>query len=147
VDLRLYEIDNSTRVSLESDAMQVVPAGDAKAEGLEVLANKVVKFLLTIAGSDLSDPEYGCALPGYTSISSQELPTVQLQLIEDIERCARFIKTTEYAGGDEDIRLSSLELIKLVYDKDFARDTLHVYIRITARSLKQAVLQIPVTPK
>lgn len=146
MDLRLYNIDNSTMVSLDSDILESSSTQQDKSNGIEVLANKVVKFLLTIQGSDITDPDYGCTLPGYTLISDLEVPRLQLQLVADIERCARYIKTTEYAGSDADmdIRLASIELIKLSYDKSIARDTLQVYIRITAKSAEEAVLQIPV---
>lgn len=145
MDLRLYKIDDTTRYSLEGDAMEVSSSQNDMAEGLEVLANKVVKFLLTIQGSDAVDPDYGCTLSGYTLISTRDLPVVQLQLVEDLERCAGYIKAAEYSGLDNDTRLSAIELVKLVYDKNSARDVLHVYIRIKTKSSKEAVLQIPVT--
>ena len=92
MDLKLY-VRPSEAASIEH--MDFAGLETPCATGVEILANKVVKFLLTTKGSDALDPEYGSTAFSYTQVSKDFLQRLRIEIQRDITRCFRFIKSTE----------------------------------------------------
>ena len=144
MDLPLYSIARQTLYRASSDTLQQSSIELPTATELEVLANKVVKFLLTVQGSDVLDPEYGCGLLEYTQITRNDLPRLQLEIINALERCAVYIKAGEVTGQTDAHLLHSLELTQLEYSREAPRDSVHIYLRITAKTGQEALIDVPV---
>jgi phage baseplate assembly protein W len=143
MDLPLFKIDDERFYSLYGNQMKEASPQGPVVNGLEVVANKVVKYLLTIKGSDMVDPTYGCTLMEYTQITKNHLPRLQLELLSAIKNCKAFIQANEQKDSAGDYRLRNIELIKLEYGRAPLKDTVHIHLRITARSGKDALLEIP----
>lgn len=92
MDLPLYKISKETRSGLTTDDM--VPSGvhEKAATGIEVIAGKVIKYLLTIKGSDVFAPGYGSTLLEYTQITRHNLPRLHMELLTEIRNCTAFIQ-------------------------------------------------------
>jgi phage baseplate assembly protein W len=144
MDLPLYSIDTANPVSAQIDALQGSYAGEAPVTSIEVIANKVVKFLLTATGSDPFEPTYGSSLMTYTQIVKGILPQIQLELIGAIARCTAYIKASEPANAPDTERLHSITLTKMVFGGEVAADVVHVYINIKTIAGNDAMLQIPI---
>lgn len=111
---------------------------DAPASGLEVIANKVVKFLLTSYGSDALDPEYGGRALQVTQFSEQYIPKLRLELEEDIKRCLSYIK--KYSKNEE--KLMHLILVNLKYDPVLSPGRVDAYIELITNKNNRALLDV-----
>ena len=92
MDMYLYERPSTVSLIERMDASL---ADTPSATGLEVLANKVVKFLLTTKGTDGFDPEYGGVAFSGSQMSKDYLPKFRVEVQRDISRCFTFIKLSE----------------------------------------------------
>jgi len=144
MDLPLYSINTEKFYTLTGDMMEPSAIGAPVVSGIEVLANKVVKYLLTIQGSDVMDKTYGCSLVEYTQITKSRLPVLQLELVNALSRCTTYIKAGEATDAALDSRLHHIELTKLTYNPSTLRDTVHIYLKIVAQSGQNALLELPV---
>lgn len=141
MDIRLFNASgqfvdkhNSSEL-MESSSLEKISASR-----LEVIGNKVVKFLMTSYGSDAFEPTYGSKAMFNSQISSQYVPILKLEFMNDLQRCAEFIKKSENSSNTE--VLSTLSLVDLVYDPDTSPTAIHVYIKITTSENNSAVLQV-----
>lgn len=139
MDLKIYNISAADEAGdvLESSALSAAPAAD-----LEVLANKVVKYLLTGKGSCILSPEYGCFLTDYRSNALANKARFKLEALTAVANCASFIKSKETEHTEA--VLSSLTLEKIDFGSDKLRGRVDLYIKITAADGSQAMLDFPV---
>ena len=148
-DLRLYrrtgeydsKFQNSEWVTTSTGSMGPL-LGSQTARGVEILANKVVKFLKTTYGSDVLAPTYGSRAFNTSLISQAYLPKFRLELEKDISRCVEFIKVTEdnpYFTGD---KLSEINIREVIYDPNAKPSRLDIFLGITTESGVKALLAI-----
>lgn len=129
--------------SLVSDQMLESTLSMTPATGSGVLANKVVKFLLTSKGSDALDPEYGCYLVNFSQVSGNQIPRLQMEILDGISACTKYIKASEDAKAPPEERLKKITLEDLKYGAPLAKDCVHIYLKITTMAGTQALLEFP----
>ena len=128
LDLRLYNpTGNYTDQTNSSEYMQLVRPEDPSASGIEVIAGKVVKYLLTGRGSDAFDPGYGGVSMHHTQISQAFIPQLTLEVHDDVRRCTEFIKRTD--GNDQE-RLLRINVLDIRYNARLSPDRVDVYLEI-----------------
>lgn len=146
LDMRLYNptgvYDGVERIS---ERMERVIPDDASASGIEVIAGKVVKFLLTEKGSDAFTPEYGGTSMHWQQIASASLPQFKREVFQDIQNCEKFLKSSDNAYGVNGEKLLAINLLKVVYDPRVSPNRVDVYIEIVTTRGKRAVVAI--TPR
>lgn len=144
MDIRLY---SRTGVYVDypdiSELTKRETADSTTAQGIEVIANKVVKFLLTQKGSDALDPDYGGVALHYGQISESFIPRLTMELQNDIYRCRSFIKETEKFLPDSVEKLKNLVLVKVKYNPRISPDRVDVYIEIITNKENRALVAIP----
>lgn len=145
IDLPLYKSENElirTRTEFY-EHMELTLSDDTRSNSIEILGNKVVKFLLTLRGSDAFNPDYGGIALHHTQISEAYIPKLRLELMDDLDRCKDFIINTSEKQLDtldtESDRLASLNLVDLVYT---SRTRIDAYIEIISTSGKHHVVDI-----
>lgn len=148
-DLRLYQRtgENDTKFPDSERVSSEVPPDDyllskQTARGVEILGNKVVKFLKTSYGSDVLAPTYGSRAFNVTQLSPSYLPKFRLELEKDISRCKEFIKSTEtspYFTGD---KLVEILIRDVVYDPNAQPSRLDIFLNITNESGNKALLAV-----
>lgn len=146
MDIRLYNRTDKKSSYLEDASGHVLAESSLEhtpAEGIEVIANKVVKFLLTIKGSDILNPDYGCYLASAQIGYSSDLSLFKMELTNSVSRCAAFIKRTE--PKDAALKLRSLQIQKIQYDSKRSPGRVDVFLKIITSSGHEAVLDIPIT--
>lgn len=146
-DLRLYKsINKITRNATEYyEEMEAVGVEATPASSVEVLAGKVVKFLLTRKGTDAFYPDYGGIALHHGQICDAYIPKLRIEMLDDIERCSDYILSGESQLATTDTsseRLYSITLVKLEYDQLKDPGRLDVYIEITSTSGKKEVVAI-----
>lgn len=132
MDLKLYNLVNRD-VQMDRSELQDTPAFD-----LEVIANRVVKFLLTSYGSDALNPEYGGRAFITTQFSEAYIPKFRLDLDEDLRRCTEYIRST---SRDEE-KLLYLILKDIEYDKSLMPGRVDVYIELITNKNNRALLNV-----
>lgn len=145
MDTRLYtSVGSVTRSPTEHyELMEEARAVAEPANGIEILGGKVVKFLLTEKGSDAFEPEYGGTALHHTQISQSFIPKLRLELLEDLDRCAQFIKRSDlniplYSDAE---RLYALNLKDVQYNRQ-TPNRLDVYLEIISTTGKREVVTI-----
>ena len=134
LDLRLYNpTGNYTDQTNSSEYMQLVRPEDPSASGIEVIAGKVVKYLLTGRGSDAFDPGYGGVSMHHTQISQAFIPQLTLR------RCTGFIKKTD--GNDQE-RLLRINVLDIRYNARLSPDRVDVYLEILTTKNNRAVVAL-----
>ena len=142
MDVRLYSTGSYVDYEKTSELTKKALADDVNASGLEVLGNKVVKFLLTQKGTDAFDPEYGGVALHYGQISKAFIPRLTIEMQNDISRCREFIRRTEagLASGVE--KISNIILKDIVYDPISLPDRVDVYIEIVTNQNNKALVAL-----
>lgn len=143
-DVRLYNGSGNTTVreSSTSEHMTRSIAGDPVAYGLEVLGNKVVKFLLTYKGTDAFNPEYGGVALHYGQISESFIPRLTLEMQNDLSRCKEFIQRTELSMANTEERLSNIVLKEIRYAPAVDPGRVDVSIEIVTNKKNRAVVSL-----
>lgn len=145
-DMRLYEPSNQYEdIYQVTENMNRVLPDDPTATSIEVIAGKVVKFMLTEKGSDAFEPEYGSISMHYQQMSPSFLPQFKREVAMDVENCYRFIKKAEAANNVEGELLAKINVLKIVYDALRTPWRVDVYIEIITTYGKHAVVSI--TPR
>lgn len=140
LDLRLYNpTGNYTDQTNSSEYMQLVRPEDPSASGIEVIAGKVVKYLLTGRGSDAFDPGYGGVSMHHTQISQAFIPQLTLEVHDDVRRCTEFIKRTD--GNDQE-RLLRINVLDIRYNARLSPDRVDVYLEILTTKNNRAVVAL-----
>ena len=140
LDLRLYNpTGNYTDQTNSSEYMQLVRPEDPSASGIEVIAGKAVKYLLTGRGSDAFDPGYGGVSMHHTQISQAFIPQLTLEVHDDVRRCTEFIKKTD--GNDQE-RLLRINVLDIRYNARLSPDRVDVYLEILTTKNNRAVVAL-----
>ena len=119
-DLRLYRRSGQFEtVAGRSAEIQTEVLADApRANGVERIAGKVVKFLLTEKGSDAFAPDYGGTALHFVQMAEAHLPRLRLDVQADIQRCIDYLCRAEQelpAGAE---RLQKVTLLSVEYDAE-----------------------------
>jgi len=143
-DLRLY---NPTGIYAEKDLgggeqMRLVMPEDPTATSIEVIAGKVVKFLLTARGSDAFNPTYGGVSLHHVQISQAYIPQLTFEVHSDVEACTAFIKDMEKNYAVRGERLSHINVRDIRYDPRLTPYRIDVYLEIVTTLGKRAVVAI-----
>jgi hypothetical protein len=145
-DLGLYVDSGASETIIVSAQpemrMASAPLSEPGVSGIHVLANKVVKFMLTSRNSFCLDKNYGSKLPTYTQMSRHFIPRVHMEVSEDLRRCAQFIKKHEHGLPPGAVKLSSLRLNQIYYNEVETPFRIDVYITITTTDGQRALLNI-----
>jgi len=141
-DLRLYK-STGNYIRPSSEKMKEGTLADSGAgTALEIIANKVIKYLMTVRGTDPLDKEYGTRLLTYRHMSDSYLPKVRMEVEEDIASCIAFIKAHESVSAEDS--LADIMLIDVEYDYVVDPLTLHVYIEIITTNKEYSLLDLPI---
>lgn len=144
MDLKIYNITDTASEYIDTDEgnlLALAALTDCPASGMEVLANKVIKYLLTERGSCILDPTYGCYLTDYRSSAVAAEAQIQLEAYSAVSSCAASIKSkeTDYT----EVKLKSLELTKVIFSRDGSSGRADLFIKITTTEGEQAMLDFP----
>lgn len=146
LDMRLYRpsgiYEDVQKVSEEMD--RVVP-DDPTASGMEVIAGKVVKFLLTEKGSDAFNPDYGGTSMHWLQIAPQSLPQFKREVFQDVQNCIKFLKVADLEYNVDSDRLETINILRVAYDPIRTPNRVDVYLEIITTQGKRAVVAI--TPR
>lgn len=146
LDMRLYRptgiYEDVQKISEEMD--RVVP-DDPTATDMEVIAGKVVKFLLTEKGSDAFSPVYGGTSMHWLQIAPQSLPQFKREVFQDVQNCIKFLKTADLDYDIDGERLETINILKIVYDPVRTPNRVDVHLEIITTLGKRAVVAI--TPR
>lgn len=142
-DLRIYHRTGTYDVIYTgSEEMEGGLLSEAPASEIEVLANRVVKFLLTSRGSDVFDPDYGSYLPTYTQVAQSLIPRMRLEVLEDLKRCREYIQAAD-KEQDNPFKLYSLTLKEFRYNPNTDRSRIDIFIEVVSEEGQSALLDIP----
>lgn len=143
-DLRIYTntgiFEGSTK---ESEFIVPSPLVTSPVGRFETIAGKIVKFLLTTIGSDVSDPTYGSYITTYSNISLRYLPRMRMEIIEDLGRCAEYVRRTERAHPVEYERFRAVKLKDLIFQTDI-RNRLDIFLEVSTTHNNYSILTLPV---
>lgn len=140
LDLRLYSpTGNYADRNRLSEYMQLVKPDDPSALDIEVIAGKVVKFMLTSRGSDAFVPEYGGVSMHHAQICKTFIPQLTLEVHDDVRRCTEFIKNTD--SHDQE-RLLRINVLDIRYNAILSPDRVDVYLEILTTKNNRAVVAI-----
>ena len=143
LDIRFYTDTGRYFDLYKSDEyMQEVLPDAPSATSIEVIAGKVVKYLLTEKGTDAFDPLYGGTAMHYRQISTQFIPQLTFELYADVEACISYIKKTEENVGIDGERLANVIVRDVRYDPVNSPDRLDVYIEVVTTYGKRTVVCI-----
>lgn len=144
MDLRLY-LNTGTYDSYPdvSELTSRSKADSYNATGIEVIANKVVKFLLTYKGTDALDPDYGGIALHYGQISESFMPRFSMEMQNDVQRCREFIRKTELSLPSTAEKMRNLILQDIKYNSKISPDRVDVYIEIITTSNNRALVALP----
>lgn len=145
IDLRYYRpSENVIRTKDDFyEAMELSASDETVTSSIEILAGKVVKFLLTERGTDAFNPDYGGVALHHVQISEDYLPKLRLELLDDLARCKDYITNTSEAqlayNDDTSDRLAILKLLDLRYT---TRSRIDAFIEIVSTEGKHHVVAI-----
>lgn len=146
LDMRLYTPSGVYLDSrLVTEEMDRVAPDDPSADGIEVIAGKVVKFLLTEKGSDAFNPLYGGTSMHWRQIAPQSLPHFKREVFQDIQNCIKFLRQADFEYENEGERLKTINLLRVAYDPYRTPNRVDVYIEVITTLGKRAVVAI--TPR
>jgi len=131
-DLRLY---NPTGIYADKEygggeQMELVNPEDPKAISREVIAGKVVKYLLTARGSDAFNPDYGGVALHHVQISPAYIPQLTFEVHTDVENCTAFIKNAEKNYSVDGERLSHIIVRDIRYNARLTPWRVDVYLEV-----------------
>lgn len=144
IDIRLYT-NTGTYADLQSSSelMSANALADIPAYGVEVIANKVVKFLLTAYGSDVLDPEYGGWAFTHSQMAESYIPKFTLELQDDIARCLGYVNAAESSMDSTAEKLQAISIKSIDYNAVLTPDRLDVTLEIYTTYNRTAVLSLP----
>ncbi len=143
LDMRLYKPSGEFVDSrADSESMNRVLPEDPSAKSIEVIAGKVVKFMLTEKGSDAFNPEYGGTSMHYLQISPQFLPQLRREVFADVEACTRFVKKAEVSGGVSGERLEKISVLKVQYEPRLTPNRFDVFLEVFTTAGNRAVVAL-----
>ncbi|MCB5270532.1 MAG: hypothetical protein LHW56_01655 [Candidatus Cloacimonetes bacterium] len=146
-DLRIYRRTGNFDVIYQgAEEMEGSLLSEAPAAAIEVLANRVVKFMLTSRGTDVFDSDYGSYLPTYTQVAQSLVPRMRLEVMDDLKRCQAYLQQADQEQ-DNSYKLFSLTLREFRYDPTKDRGRIDVVIEVLSVEGEKALLDLPYTFK
>jgi hypothetical protein len=143
IDIRLYKPSGEYYdTNNSSEGMDRVVPDDAIARSIEVIAGKVVKFMLTEKGSDAFDGEYGGTSMHYQQMSQMFLPQFKREVHTDVENCEKYIKKSEIANNVSGEKLLTINVLKISYDPVRTPTRVDVFLEINTTLGKRACVAI-----
>lgn len=144
MDLSLYDLTGAYEKldSSVSEKTICVPSDAPVSKGIEVIAGKVVKFLLTNKGSDAFDVNYGGTALHRTHISDVLIPQITLELHDDIRNCIQYLKEGEESLPYTSERLANITVIGVDYNSKVSPDRLNVHILIETTDNNKAAIKL-----
>lgn len=143
LDLRLYKPSGVfVDTDRNSEEMNLVYPDDPTAKSIEVIAGKVVKFMLTEKGSDAFDPDYGGTSMHYTQMSQIFFPQFKREVRTDVENCIRYIKDAEFYQDVRGELLTRVRILKIVYEPRLTPWRVDVYLEILTNYGNRAVVAL-----
>lgn len=142
MDLRLYKATGVLDTYSLDEITEGSLSGDTSTAGLEIITGKVVKYLLTYLGSDAFNPEYGGISMHHTQISEQYIPQLRIEVLDDLERCLKFIQDTEKSLDRSSDRLAKLRLLSITYNRQLSPCRYDVRIEITTTNGNSTVVDL-----
>jgi len=143
IDLRMYKPSGNFEDGQHNiEIMESVLPEDSVARSIEVIAGKVVKYMLTEKGSDAFDPEYGGTSMHYLQLSPQYLPQFKHEVLLDVQNCERYIKETEEYNNVTGERLHSIKLLRVSYEPQLLPGRVDVWLEIFTTLGKHACVAI-----
>ena len=131
MDLKLLKFDeNVTFNYVDVARLQSASAQDTSVSALEVITNKVVKFLLTEKGTDIFDPSYGSNWVKSTQVADVYLSRLRVEIDRDIWRCVEFISNVEKSLPVTREKLRNVEFLGFVKDTTSGIPEILIKIRI-----------------
>ena len=144
MDVRLYNNTGTFEDAYDiSELTSKAFADDKNATNIEVIANKVVKYLLTSKGSDALDSEYGGVALHYGQISESFMPRFTLEMQNDVRRCKEFIRRSEMSLSADMEKMSNIILRDIRYNFKTTPDRVDVYIEIITNKNNTAIVAVP----
>ena len=144
MDIRLY--NNTGKYEAYTDASELTAkskADDPNANGLEILANKVVKFLLTYKGTDALEPEYGGIALHYGQIAKSFMPRFTLEMQNDVYRCRAYLRSAEKLLPNTREKIADIIIKDIRYNDRLSPDRVDVFIEIITNKNNRALVAIP----
>lgn len=143
-DLRLYRRSGhfETVARRPAEIQTEVMADADTARGVECIAGKVVKFLLTGKGSDAFDPEYGGTALHMVQFAASHLPKLRLDVQSDIRRCVDYLSRAEQELPAGTERLHTVTLLGVEYDASDPRGGVAVRLEIITTKGERALVAL-----
>jgi hypothetical protein len=142
-DIRLYKPSGIyTDKKQFIEIMYGVNPDDSTARSIEVIAGKVVKYMLTVKGSDAFDPDYGSTSMHYLHMSAMFFPQFKREVYADVENCENFIKRAEQSMGTASDKLYKINVLDIVYNIKNTPDRVDVHLEILTTQGKRACVAI-----
>lgn len=140
MDIRLY---SASGVFVDTSTERMDPSSPelASSTGLEVIAGKVIKYLLTYKGSDAFDPEYGSTALHTKYMSPEYLSKFTLELKQDIEECVSYLHRSESSLPEGTEKLSSITLSNVQYNSK-VRDRIDITLDIKTTAGNSAAIHV-----
>lgn len=143
LDMRLYKpTGNYEDVQQYIEQMERVIPDDPTARSIEVIAGKVVKYMLTEKGSDAFDSSYGGTSMHYQQLSPEYLPQFKREVAVDVQNCERYIKEKEESNSVTGERLHSIKLLRVEYNPYITPGRVDVYLEVFTTYGKHACVAI-----
>jgi len=142
-DIRLYKpsgvyADKKQLV----EVMDSVNPDDSTAVSIEVIAGKVVKYMLTVKGSDVFNPDYGSTSMHYLHMSNLFFPQFKREVYTDVTNCENFIKKSEQSEAVTGDKLYKINVLNIVYNSNSSPDRVDVHLEILTTQGKRACVAI-----
>ena len=142
-DIRLYKpsgvyVDAHDFVEIMED----VNPDDSTAVSIEVIAGKVVKYMLTTKGSDAFNADYGSVSMHYLHMSEIFFPQFKREVYADVANCENYIKAMEQASSVTSDKLYKINVLNIVYNRKLSPDRVDVYLEILTTQGKRACVAI-----
>lgn len=133
-DLKLFNKDSVVEFGTDKVKLNLLKSDTISAPAvsrLEVLTNKVVKFLLTEYGSNAFDPTYGSNWVTMTQVAQPYIPKFIITVNSDIDRCISYIKAGEQDLSNSLDKLQTVKFNGLEYSTLEPTFTTQILISIT----------------
>ena len=144
IDLRLYKPSGQYVYNThnEVEIMDSVVPDDTTTSSIEVIAGKVVKFMLTEKGSDAFNPDYGSISMHHMQISQIYIPELRREVDVDVAYCERFLKQAEIDCNVVGEKLYKINVMDVVYKPLITPNRVDVYLEIITTYGKHACVAI-----
>lgn len=143
IDLKYYEVTGVYADGHRTSELTERLAPDAPvARSIEVIAGKVVKYLLTARGSDAFNPGYGGIAFQSTHINERYMPQFTLEINKDVENCEYDLKNIDRRDNVEGERLFKIYVRDIRYSPRTDPGRVDVYLEIVTTYDNRAVVCI-----